>query len=61
MKGGEVDYRDMALNCIRDADATDDPVLKKTLLGVANLYNQTARLSKSRRRRRFGRTAPANQ
>ena len=61
MTGGDVDYRDMALNCIRDADATDDPVLKKTLLGVANLYNQTARaieVAKATPRRA---TAPANQ
>jgi hypothetical protein len=38
----KLDYREMALDCIREADATDDPVIKKTLLGVAKLYNQTA-------------------
>ncbi len=35
-------YREMALDCIRQADASDDPVIQKTLLGVAKLYNQTA-------------------
>jgi hypothetical protein len=39
---GAFDYREMALDCLRQADVTDDPVAKKTLLGVAKLYNQTA-------------------
>ena len=61
MKGGEVDYRDMALSCIRDADATDDPVLRKTLLGVANLYNQAARAIEVTKAAPLQATAPANQ
>ena len=58
---GEVDYRDMALNCIRDADATDDPVLKKTLLGVANLYNQTAQAIERAKAMPRQATTPANR
>ncbi|HYJ85148.1 MAG TPA: hypothetical protein VEW46_03770 [Pyrinomonadaceae bacterium] len=27
---------------MRQAETTDDPAVKKTLLGVAKLYNQTA-------------------
>lgn len=37
-----IDYREMALECMREADAAKDPDRKKTLLGIAKLYNQTA-------------------
>ena len=36
------DYRAMAMECIREADESDDAGRKKALLGVAKLYNQTA-------------------
>jgi hypothetical protein len=36
------DYRTMALDCIRDAEASKDPDRKKALLDVAKLCNQTA-------------------
>jgi hypothetical protein len=39
---GTFNYREMARDCIRQAETTDDPVIKNTLLGVAKLYNQTA-------------------
>ncbi|HZO48277.1 MAG TPA: hypothetical protein VFB68_20445 [Xanthobacteraceae bacterium] len=61
MTGGDVDYRDMALSCIREADATDDPVLKKTLLGIANLYDHSARVIEVTKATPHQAAAPANQ
>ena len=39
---GAVDYREMARDCIREADGTKNPERKQALLGIAKLYNQTA-------------------
>jgi len=36
------DYREMAREYIREADATKDQDRKSALLGIAKLYNQTA-------------------
>ena len=37
-----IDYRAMARQCIREAEEIKDLDRKKTLLGIAKLYNQTA-------------------
>jgi hypothetical protein len=36
------DYREMARECISEADVSTDPDRRKHLLEVAKLYNQTA-------------------
>ena len=36
------DYREMARECLREADATDDPVRRQALQDIAKLYLQTA-------------------
>lgn len=37
-----IDYRALARECIREAEGAQDEARKKTLLGIAKLYNQTA-------------------
>jgi hypothetical protein len=37
-----IDYRGLARECIQEAESTQDEARKKTLLGIAKLYNQTA-------------------
>ena len=37
-----IDYLEMARECLREAAETQDEARKKTLLGMAKLYNQTA-------------------
>ncbi len=36
------DYREMARECVREATETSDINRKKTLIGMARMYNQTA-------------------
>ena len=36
------DYREMARECLAEADATDDPVRRQALQDIAKLYIQTA-------------------
>ncbi len=36
------DYRQLARECLREADATDDAVRRQALQGIAKLYIQTA-------------------
>ena len=35
-------YRELARECMREAEAAKDAGRKQTLLGIARLYNQTA-------------------
>lgn len=42
MASTATDYREMAHECLRAADATDDPETRATLLGMAKLHMQTA-------------------
>lgn len=42
MASSASDYREMAHECLRAADVTDDPVTRATLLGVAKIYMQAA-------------------
>jgi hypothetical protein len=35
------DYFDLAIQCAREASETSDPERKRTLLSIAQLYNQT--------------------
>ena len=35
-------YRELARECMREAEATKDAGRKQTLLGIARLYSQTA-------------------
>jgi hypothetical protein len=32
----------MALECLKEAEASDDGARKKSLIGIARLYNETA-------------------
>ena len=36
------DYRELASEYVSAAEATDDPVRKSVLLGIARLYHETA-------------------
>ena len=36
------DYREMARECLAEADATDDPVRRQALQDIVKLYIQTA-------------------
>jgi hypothetical protein len=35
-------YREMARECLREAEGRSDPAHKKSLMGIAKLYNRTA-------------------
>jgi hypothetical protein len=36
------DYRELARECLREADETTDEARRKTLIGMARMYNHTA-------------------
>jgi hypothetical protein len=35
-------YREMARECLREAEGTSDPALKQSLIKIAKVYNRTA-------------------